>query len=325
MYKHQVSIARRKIVQFLQNEITKIAALCESSSTSSANSAISASSFGGGDFYGFSPTKKKSLVMMVMSQDSASPLHNSFYLLPEELVWGEIIPLLSGGSLLQFSCVCRNFYYLSGWKKWWMILVQRKLCKLNLVNQPRISSEIQALGLKEIFVMLRYNFVVLNSATLFLNYLEDPVFSKGEANCFRKQLEDIFYRKLYLASPWRPGLWKERLQQDLLYFKPPSDITVSYTPKECRVRFTMKLDDGFYKGERIDFLAQVSESYPYNPPVVHATCPVYHPFITACGRVRSDLLSRERWKPNLHGMEHVILDVRRLFVDQSYLTSFFTL
>jgi len=120
------------------------------------------------------------------------------------------------------------------------------------------------------------------------------------------------------------------------------------------------IKEGFYKGECIHFLVHVGDTYPYDPPKIHALSQIYHPFIAECGLVKSPILSHNHWQQPLqhmkeqlvgqqhevvlqnkgqhvgkqhvgqghhveHHVGHAILEVQNLFLDPLFLTNYFTL
>jgi len=200
--------------------------------------------------------------------------------------------------------------------------VERKLRKLKI--EVHISSDARAR--KETYVVVRRYFVGVFSAVLFLNNLERGDIEKEEALVYCNQIEEIFKRQLRIASPWRTSFWYEILRRELENFKPPLDVIVHYNPKDQKLAFRLSVTDGFYKGEHFDFRVKFTESYPCDPPNVHVISPeVYHPFIRECGLVESPILTPEHWSSKHHVIGDVILDIRNLFVDPLYLTSYCTL
>jgi len=200
--------------------------------------------------------------------------------------------------------------------------VGRKLGKLKV--ELHLSSD--ARERKETYVVIRRYFVAVFSVVLFLNILERGDVEKEEAHVYRRQIEEIFDRKLRITSPWRMSFWYEILRRELENFKPPPDVTVYYDPKDRKLAFRLSVTDGFYKGEQFDFRVKVTESYPRDPPNVHVISPeLYHPFIRECGLVETPILEPEHWNPKYHVIGDVILDIRNLFIDPLFLTSYFTL
>ncbi|GMH80126.1 hypothetical protein TrST_g12150 [Triparma strigata] len=66
------------------------------------------------------------------------------------------------------------------------------------------------------------------------------------------------------------------------------------------VSATVTLKTGLWKSAKFTFLLRVPKMYPFSPPTLHATFPIYHPNISlATGHVRLPILSPQTWRPVL--------------------------
>eukprot|EP01070_Trichotokara_eunicae_P009636 Trichotokara_eunicae@DN6138_c0_g2_i1.p1 len=96
------------------------------------------------------------------------------------------------------------------------------------------------------------------------------------------------------------------------------------TPPGCEIRFPNKDDlstfdilikpgNGYYDKYKYTFSFSVPETYPYDPPKVKCSTPVFHPNIDFDGNICLNVL-REDWKPVLQidsvvfGLIHLMLE-----------------
>lgn len=107
-----------------------------------------------------------------------------------------------------------------------------------------------------------------------------------------------------------------RLQKDISELNLQRTTSIDFPngkDKLLNFNVTLKPDEGFHKGARIEFSFQVSALYPHEAPKVKCKTKVYHPNIDLDGNICLNIL-REDWKPVL-SINSIIYGLQFLFLD----------
>ena len=72
--------------------------------------------------------------------------------------------------------------------------------------------------------------------------------------------------------------------------------------------------DSMWMGAMLDFTLEFQEEYPFLPPTVKCTTPVYHPNIDGDGNVWLNMLTRSQWNPK-SDISDVLRSLYVLFVE----------
>mmetsp|Transcript_4036 Transcript_4036/g.7081 ORF Transcript_4036/g.7081 Transcript_4036/m.7081 type:complete len:202 (-) Transcript_4036:1481-2086(-) len=123
------------------------------------------------------------------------------------------------------------------------------------------------------------------------------------------------------SSSIRNGVSMKRVQRELEMIEkgPPTGISAwpesdslhklgaeIQAPKDC------PYEDGVFQME-----VQISNRYPFEPPVVHFKTPIYHPNVDSAGRICLDTLNmppKGAWKPSLNLMT-LLVSIQQLIAE----------
>jgi len=220
--------------------------------------------------------------------------------LPIEL-FDEVFSFLSPRELAQLGASCWSLYSLSN--SFWFPYINSRLSQLDMNPSPS-----KFMPTKSTFVILQ-NPQIFELSTL-LKKLEEDCFIRIQAKC---QIEDLFSR-LKIQSPWST----RRVDLELINFSPTPTRYFWRTGLDS-IHLSLDIKDGFYKGSCLKFQIISSEEVP-TPTVISMNPGLYHPFIDSKDLVQFPLL--QEWKPDQHSLPDAILEIEKLFLDQSFLTCY---
>jgi len=219
-------------------------------------------------------------------------------------IFDQIFCYLGPRDLAIIGGSCWSFYTASN--SFWLPYISARLFQLDM-NPPKASST------KSTFVILQ-NPQIFEIASL-LKKLEEDCFVRIQAKC---QVEDLFLR-LKISSPWST----RKVDHELINF-PQTETRKFWRTGLDSVHLSLDIKDGFYKysecGSCLKFQLISSDQVPV--PVITSMNPgLHHPFIEESnGLVKFPLL--EQWDPDQHGFADAIIEIEKLFLDQSYLTCY---
>eukprot|EP01127_Copromyxa_protea_P003852 TRINITY_DN13608_c0_g1_i1.p1 TRINITY_DN13608_c0_g1~~TRINITY_DN13608_c0_g1_i1.p1 ORF type:complete len:309 (-),score=50.58 TRINITY_DN13608_c0_g1_i1:54-947(-) len=218
--------------------------------------------------------------------------------------------------LASFGGTCKFFYFASQQPDLWVphnkqILEDLKLRGLDLNHIE--------LGSKQIFSVLYKHY---NTLTQVVNLLRSMRESPVAVEKDRKQVEELFYSRLKLKSPWALAL-NIRVERELSSLQMSPQRKWRLLGNVLGLELTMK--DGFYQGECLHFNIHLDDHYPQSIPRVRSLSSTYHPLISPEGEVQLSLLEKEEWASHSYDLKDIILGIENLFLERSFLTNNFTL
>jgi len=226
-------------------------------------------------------------------------------------IFQEIFKFLPPRELALFGASCKVLYCLARDPDLWVRHIYDLLLPLELsLSAPKCSKATYALLIK---------LPVAKTGQL-LNMLEQNCMVRclGMSDCclYKEEVEEIFGSFFHIPSPWSG----RRIDQDLINF-PPTKHRTFRTHSFNSLDVGLHITDGFYRDLRPRFRITFGDDSSV-VPVVHSLCPeIYHPFINSDRVVQLNVLGE--WKPDLHTLRDIILEIESLFVDQKYLTNYF--
>eukprot|EP01126_Amoeba_proteus_P030556 TRINITY_DN3018_c0_g1_i5.p1 TRINITY_DN3018_c0_g1~~TRINITY_DN3018_c0_g1_i5.p1 ORF type:complete len:313 (-),score=26.34 TRINITY_DN3018_c0_g1_i5:70-1008(-) len=137
-------------------------------------------------------------------------------------------------------------------------------------------------------------------------------------------VEVLFQTRLCVLSPWRSVPLEERVKKELEDIQWNERRKWSLCGKVLGLYLFIR--HGFYRGEKIHIHIHLGGDYPFSPPDVYMISKdLYHPFVSSLGRVHLTILENKGWDYRKYNLSNVILEIERLFTDQTFLTCHFTL
>ncbi|KAJ1509201.1 NEDD8-conjugating protein ubc12 [Coelomomyces lativittatus] len=108
---------------------------------------------------------------------------------------------------------------------------------------------------------------------------------------------------------------ERRIQKDLTELDLPSTFQLTFQKKDHVMDFVVyfRPNEGFYQGGEFIFTCHIPETYPHEPPKLHAQQTLFHPNIDLDGNICLNIL-REDWKPVLN-LTSIFVGLQFLFLE----------
>jgi hypothetical protein len=210
---------------------------------------------------------------------------NPSCVLPEEILL-EIFKFLEPQTLLSFCQASKRLSFLASCSEIWKYHVTKLIEELNLVQDwypPPDSNQ------KNVFLILQKNRgFLLTTKTILgrfeLGFARSP-FQIGNDKLI---LESLFHEKLKISCPWKTMTGLQKFQRDLKEIRQSNALKIHYPYNNDKytVHLCLQFEErGFYRNQHLDFVIELSDTYPYDPPIIHCETKVYHPFIGSDGLI----------------------------------------